>query len=1068
MNIQKLTLDNFQSYDNEEIAFEQGVSLLHGDNGSGKSTILRAIFAGLFQTDMSRHAASEFDSIGELVKRNTTEGGVTIEFTVGGTEYELSWRISVEDPDTETPKGKTEQCLLDSPSFSSPISGVTAVREAIQSDIVGMNARAFTNSVYVQQDEVMRLISADKAERKEIFDDLLGLSKLDDYIDRTVEMRREAKRTRQDAATRRDELQSQLDEEYPDRETLINQQQELGSKLNTAKNTRESLEKRNDSLENTEEELQEQISQYSTLEAEQETLTEKIDKLNERMASENSTIQTLENEIETHRTEKWETRREINEIDDAIDGYDLQTADDADAAEQEANQAYVEASQTETKTSQTVTTTRETLQDERNRVLDHAGALRELFEQHSANAAQINRLDAAESTARQELKTAETERDEAVRAFLDANDVPTVIDQETRTRVEKAVQTLDDRREAAGNEVTRLTAERENVRKRIDRLQETIDSLETDRQDAIDSLPGDLVGEDGEVEAMSRKLNAANGLREVLETVDSPPVTQSNLEQMRDTTLPELREQLTTNREETVDELVRLRTSVQSLEEQLETQRQLEQGSCPVCDQAVTDHDAPREQLERELTQVTEALAATEETRETLTVDQTALSSLGAIVKEALLIRSVTEYTEQLEAERATQERARSRLESLNGEITAEEDKRDRLGARVESARTDVLGRFDAVESASDAVEAAVADVSAAETTQAEVISDLYESCEELAAATQAVTDQETALAAAERAHADAEQAVRTAEETLSTVKEAVSLHSDRADHEAAIDAKTNEKDSKEEVVGTLREQRGQKQARVEEIAEKLETADISELRSKLSDTKTAIEETEADLATARERVDELNEQLAGVESKLETVDGLAGRIDTLDGEMSWAQGVVDEMNGLIDTYEQTKTSLRADNLKLINAYANEVFRELYASSSYERVILEEDYTIRLAKTDGTRITPSLSSGGESAIVNIALRAGLYRTIVERNQNKASGLPPFILDEPTTFLDDGHVRELETVIESIKQWNVSQLIVVSHNEALIDAADYEYEVNKNTTTDASSCTRTQLTTSSGR
>jgi exonuclease SbcC len=205
--------------------------------------------------------------------------------------------------------------------------------------------------------------------------------------------------------------------------------------------------------------------------------------------------------------------------------------------------------------------------------------------------------------------------------------------------------------------------------------------------------------------------------------------------------------------------------------------------------------------------------------------------------------------------------------------------------------------------------------------------------------------------------------------------------------------------------------------------------------------------------------VDDLNGAIAKVENKLEAYDSLAARIDVLDGRMSEAASYVEEMNDLIETYEGIKATLRTENIKLINAYANEVFRELYHSDAYERIILNDDYTISLLKSDGTSISPKLSSGGEAAIVNIALRAGVYRTIAERNQTAASGLPPFILDEPTTFLDDGHVRELESVIDSIKNWDVAQVIVVSHDESLIDAADYEYEVTKDATTDASTCTR---------
>lgn len=48
MKIQKLILDNIRSYEHEEIAFEDGISLLSGEIGSGKTTILLSIEFSLF------------------------------------------------------------------------------------------------------------------------------------------------------------------------------------------------------------------------------------------------------------------------------------------------------------------------------------------------------------------------------------------------------------------------------------------------------------------------------------------------------------------------------------------------------------------------------------------------------------------------------------------------------------------------------------------------------------------------------------------------------------------------------------------------------------------------------------------------------------------------------------------------------------------------------------------------------------------------------------------------------------------------------------------------------------
>ena len=48
MQIKKIKLNNIRSYENEEIKFPEGITLLSGNIGSGKSTILLSIDFALF------------------------------------------------------------------------------------------------------------------------------------------------------------------------------------------------------------------------------------------------------------------------------------------------------------------------------------------------------------------------------------------------------------------------------------------------------------------------------------------------------------------------------------------------------------------------------------------------------------------------------------------------------------------------------------------------------------------------------------------------------------------------------------------------------------------------------------------------------------------------------------------------------------------------------------------------------------------------------------------------------------------------------------------------------------
>jgi exonuclease SbcC len=97
-------------------------------------------------------------------------------------------------------------------------------------------------------------------------------------------------------------------------------------------------------------------------------------------------------------------------------------------------------------------------------------------------------------------------------------------------------------------------------------------------------------------------------------------------------------------------------------------------------------------------------------------------------------------------------------------------------------------------------------------------------------------------------------------------------------------------------------------------------------------------------------------------------------------------------------------------------------------------------------------VSPDVASGGEKALLNLALRAGIYRTIAEAHTKTTTSttLPPLILDEPTTYLDTHHVSQLKTFISQVTNWNMNQVIIVSHDETLVDSADTSYHVQKHT------------------
>ncbi|KKL53119.1 hypothetical protein LCGC14_2278650, partial [marine sediment metagenome] len=84
MIITKIKLKNFISHNDTEIEFPYGVSILMGENGSGKSSIIDAIYYSICGEQVRG------DTINDLIKEGKNSARVILNFQHGGIEYEVS------------------------------------------------------------------------------------------------------------------------------------------------------------------------------------------------------------------------------------------------------------------------------------------------------------------------------------------------------------------------------------------------------------------------------------------------------------------------------------------------------------------------------------------------------------------------------------------------------------------------------------------------------------------------------------------------------------------------------------------------------------------------------------------------------------------------------------------------------------------------------------------------------------------------------------------------------------------------------------------------------------------
>ena len=212
--------------------------------------------------------------------------------------------------------------------------------------------------------------------------------------------------------------------------------------------------------------------------------------------------------------------------------------------------------------------------------------------------------------------------------------------------------------------------------------------------------------------------------------------------------------------------------------------------------------------------------------------------------------------------------------------------------------------------------------------------------------------------------------------------------------------------------------------------------------------------------------------KLGSLNAEQKQYESLLREIRITENRLSYLDLVREDAETLEKMYLQIRTELRSGNIRTLDQLLNDMFSFIYANNAYSRIELDAEYNLKVYEKNGTVLEPRLLSGGERALFNLALRCAIYRflsygslrtadedAIAENGadrRKRSVDLPPMILDEPTVFLDAGHIHQLIRLISLMKNLGVGQIIVVSHDESLIDSADRVFRVGKDSITNVSS------------
>lgn len=175
MKIKKISLKNIRSYENGEIEFRDGSTLLSGDIGSGKTSVLLAIEFALFGLQPGQRGSS-------LLRNGALEGGVLLVLEMDGKEIIIERTLK---------KGKTisqDYCAITIDGAKEEIA-VTELKDRVleilnyPKEFAKKQNMLYKFTVYTPQEEMKQIILEDPETRINALRHVFGIDKYKKIIE---------------------------------------------------------------------------------------------------------------------------------------------------------------------------------------------------------------------------------------------------------------------------------------------------------------------------------------------------------------------------------------------------------------------------------------------------------------------------------------------------------------------------------------------------------------------------------------------------------------------------------------------------------------------------------------------------------------------------------------------------------------------------------------------------------------------------------------------------------------------------------------------------------------------
>ena len=173
MIINRLKLENWKSFDDQEFNFTSGVNIVEGSNYSGKTSFIQALYFALFNETLYEQLTAK-----ELKKEGLKNASVTFDFTVDGQEYRIRRNISGEKvikTDSYIYRLENGQEVEELESTSKKGEKLAKIQELLK-----VNSKFIQKINFIQEGSIPRLLDNPKTK---IIEDISNILQLDYFIE---------------------------------------------------------------------------------------------------------------------------------------------------------------------------------------------------------------------------------------------------------------------------------------------------------------------------------------------------------------------------------------------------------------------------------------------------------------------------------------------------------------------------------------------------------------------------------------------------------------------------------------------------------------------------------------------------------------------------------------------------------------------------------------------------------------------------------------------------------------------------------------------------------------------